>query len=99
MGIESKIQSLIQNNAVVIFSKTYCPYCRKAKELFSRLGWQYVAFELDTESDGASVQEELFRLTQQKTVPNVFVKGKHIGGCDATYAAEQKGELQALYMA
>lgn len=35
--------------------------------------------------DGPSIQQVLVELTNQRTVPNVFVNGKHIGGCDATY--------------
>lgn len=35
--------------------------------------------------DGPSIQQVLVELTNQRTVPNVFVNGTHIGGCDATY--------------
>lgn len=36
-------------------------------------------------ADGPSIQQVLAELTNQRTVPNVFVNGKHVGGCDATY--------------
>ncbi|EOA97359.1 Thioredoxin reductase 3, partial [Anas platyrhynchos] len=46
--------------------------------------------------DGPSIQQVLAELTNQRTVPNVFVNGKHVGGCDATYKAYQNGTLQKL---
>lgn len=46
--------------------------------------------------DGAAVQEVLFEKTKQKTVPNVFVNGKHVGGCDATLQAHKDGKLAEL---
>uniref|UniRef100_A0A8C2TZP2 thioredoxin-disulfide reductase (NADPH) n=1 Tax=Coturnix japonica TaxID=93934 RepID=A0A8C2TZP2_COTJA len=66
------------------------------KELFSSLGVQYYALELDVTDDGPSIQQVLAELTNQRTVPNVFVDGKHIGGCDATYKAYENGTLQKL---
>lgn len=46
--------------------------------------------------DGVAVQEALFVKTKQKTVPNVFVNGKHVGGCDATLLAHKDGRLAEL---
>uniref|UniRef100_A0A8V5HGF9 Uncharacterized protein n=1 Tax=Melopsittacus undulatus TaxID=13146 RepID=A0A8V5HGF9_MELUD len=47
-------------------------------------------------ADGPSIQQVLVELTNQRTVPNVFVNGTHIGGCDATYQAYHDGSLQKL---
>lgn len=66
------------------------------KELFSSLGVQYYALELDVTDDGPSIQQVLAELTNQRTVPNVFINGKHIGGCDATYKAYENGTLQRI---
>lgn len=46
-------------------------------------------------SEGADIQAELLELTKQRTVPNVFVNGKHIGGNDDTHAALKNGAFQA----
>jgi thioredoxin reductase (NADPH) len=46
--------------------------------------------------DGVAIQQTLFEKTKQKTVPNVFVNGKHVGGCDATIQAHQDGRLAEL---
>lgn len=46
--------------------------------------------------DGVAIQEALYEKTKQKTVPNVFVNGKHVGGCDATIRAHEDGRLAEL---
>ena len=57
---------------------------------------KFTAYELDEQSDGAAIQAALLEITGQRTVPNIFVKGQHIGGCDNTLAAIESGKLQAL---
>lgn len=52
--------------------------------------------ELDTIPNGTGVQNALFGLTGQKTVPNVFIRGQHIGGCDATVKLHEQGKLLPL---
>jgi glutaredoxin 3 len=44
---KTKVQSIIDENAVAVFSKSYCPYCRQAKELLSKSGAKFYAIELD----------------------------------------------------
>jgi glutaredoxin 3 len=46
--------------------------------------------------DGPALQMSLFKMTEQKSVPNVFVKGQHIGGNDNTQAAAKEGKLQEM---
>lgn len=53
-------------------------------------------YELDTEPDGDKIQEYLYGLTNQRTVPNVFVQSKHVGGCDDTMKAYGNGTLNSL---
>lgn len=47
-------------------------------------------------NEGVEIQMELFNLTGQKSVPNVFVGGKHVGGNDDTQAAARNGTLQEM---
>ena len=47
MAAERKAQQLIDDNAVIIFSKSYCPYCRNSKRTLEQLGAKYYAIELD----------------------------------------------------
>ncbi|XP_010029144.2 glutaredoxin [Eucalyptus grandis] len=91
-----KAKELVSANPVVVFSKTTCPYCVKVKELLSQLGVNFKAIELNQENDGSEIQSALAEWTGQKTVPNVFIGGNHIGGCDATTAMHNEGKLVPL---
>nr|XP_025948874.1 thioredoxin reductase 3 isoform X2 [Dromaius novaehollandiae] len=95
-GLKLRVRTLIGSHRVMVFSKSYCPYCNKVKELFRSLGVEYYALELDVTDDGPSIQQVLAELTNQRTVPNVFVNGRHVGGCDSTFQAYQNGSLQEL---
>lgn len=92
----SKAKNLVSSNAVVVFSKSYCPYCVQVKQLLSSLGVKSKVIELDEESDGSELQSALAEWTGQRTVPNVFIGGKHIGGCDSTVAKHGEGKLVPL---
>ncbi|XP_040214922.1 thioredoxin reductase 3 [Rana temporaria] len=95
-GLRSRVQEMVDRNPVMVFSKSSCPYCIKVKELFSSLDREYVALELDQCDDGNRIQEVLFEMTGQRTVPNVFVNKTHVGGCDRTLEAHRDGTLQQL---
>jgi len=95
-SIEEFIDRVIAENDVMIFSKTYCPYCKRTKELFKREKIEANVFELDQAARGSEIQQALHKKTGQRTVPNVFIKGTHIGGSDATLAAHEKGEIAKL---
>jgi glutaredoxin 3 len=51
---------------------------------------------LDQQADGSQTQRLLHKITNQRTVPNVFVGGQHVGGCDDTMAALANGSLSKL---
>ncbi|XP_010029146.2 glutaredoxin [Eucalyptus grandis] len=91
-----KAKELVSANPVVVFSKSYCPYCVSVKKMLSQLGVNFKALELDQENDGSEIQSALAEWTGQKTVPNVFIGGNHIGGCDATTAMHNQGKLVPL---
>ena len=61
----------------MIFSKSYCPFCNEAKSVFKELNAEYKSIELDNIEDGDKIQKELFELTGQRTVPNIFINGTH----------------------
>ncbi|XP_029098142.1 thioredoxin reductase 3 isoform X3 [Monodon monoceros] len=75
---------------------TSLPVQSQVKELFSSLGVDCNILELDQVDDGASVQEVLSEITNQRTVPSIFVNKVHVGGCDRTFQAHQSGVLQKL---
>ncbi|XP_030530985.1 glutaredoxin-C3 [Rhodamnia argentea] len=90
------VQNAIYSNKIAIFSKSYCPYCLRAKRIFSELREQPYVVELDLRDDGGRIQNVLLDLTGRRTVPQVFVNGKHIGGSDDLSAAVTSGQLQKL---
>uniref|UniRef100_A0A8C4EY74 Thioredoxin-disulfide reductase n=1 Tax=Dicentrarchus labrax TaxID=13489 RepID=A0A8C4EY74_DICLA len=94
--LKSRIQLLIDSNQVLVFSKSYCPFCVKVKDLFKELKVECNVVELDLIEDGTNYQEMLLEMTGQKTVPNVFINKTHLGGCDKTMQAHKDGSLQQL---
>jgi len=96
-SITTKIQHLIDNNKVVVFSKSYCPFCTATKNLFEALNIDVEVLELDQMgNEGVELQAALFEKTSQRSVPNVFVNGKHLGGNDDTQTAARNGTLQEM---
>ncbi len=65
---------------LVVFSKSYCPYCNNSKRILDGLNAKYAHYELNQESDGQDLQDALLKLTGQRTVPNIFIGKVHIGG-------------------
>ncbi|GBG65298.1 hypothetical protein CBR_g50339 [Chara braunii] len=80
-------------NPVVVYSKTWCPYCAAVKGLFTKLGVEFKLVELDELVGEEDWQYALSQLTGQRTVPSVFVGGEHIGGCDSTMELHESGQL------
>ncbi|CAM8912220.1 unnamed protein product [Rhodiola kirilowii] len=80
------VQNAIYSNKITIFSKSYCPQLQE----------QPYVVELDLRDDGFQIQEVLLDLVGRRTVPQIFVNGKHIGGSDDLSAAVQSGKMQSL---
>jgi glutaredoxin 3 len=92
------INGEIAANPVVIFSKTWCGYCLANKRIFSDnyAETPVVLHELDTMQGGDAIQAALLKKTGQRTVPNVFVAGQHVGGNEETKQAQKSGKLAQL---
>ena len=78
---------------VVVYSTDYCPYCTRAKSLLGKLGIKFK--EVDVTNDPAK-RSWLVQATGRKTVPQIFIGEKSIGGFDDLSALNQSGELAAL---
>ncbi|XP_078025138.1 glutaredoxin 2 isoform X1 [Epinephelus lanceolatus] len=90
------VQEVVSQNCVVIFSKTTCPYCKMAKNVFNEIGATYKVIELDEHNDGRRLQEALAQMTGARTVPRVFINGNCIGGGSDTKQLHQQGKLLPL---
>ncbi|XP_037523774.1 uncharacterized protein LOC119400964 isoform X1 [Rhipicephalus sanguineus] len=92
----SFIEQTLESSPVVIFSKSRCPYCRKAKQVFDDLKVSYHAVELDGRTDGSEIQKVLLQMTGASTVPRVFVNKQCLGGCSDLEEMYEKNKLQTL---
>jgi glutaredoxin 3 len=82
-GAPALIAEAVSTNAVVVFSKSWCPHCRRGKTYLAQGGDKAPkTFELDKRQDGTELQEALASMTGQETVPAIFIEGKFIGGAD-----------------
>jgi glutaredoxin 3 len=86
----------VSSNPIMIYSKDYCPHCIRAKLLLDNQGVKYMSREINLEEDGVETQAILYHMTSQKTVPNIFVAGKHVGGNSELQAVSSSGDLQTM---
>ncbi len=79
---------------VEIYTTMWCGYCARARSLLNRKG---VAFaEFDVEADSAKRSEMVQRAGGRTSVPQVFIDGVHVGGCDDVVALDHAGKLDPL---
>jgi len=82
------------NPEITIYTKGYCPYCHDAKALLTRKG---VAFdEIDVAASREEFASMVARAGGRTTVPQIFIGGRHIGGCDDLYALDSRGGLDPM---
>jgi thioredoxin reductase (NADPH) len=79
--------------AILMYTKQTCPYCTMAKRLLSSKGQTWS--EIDIEADPAQ-RDEMIRRTGRRTVPQIFIGDRHIGGFDDLAALDDRGELDPL---
>lgn len=82
---------------VEIYTKSYCPYCTRAKALLASKGVEFE--EYDITMGGEKRKEMIDRAHGRTTVPQVFIDGKHIGGSDDLAALDARGGLDPLLSA
>lgn len=78
---------------IVIYTTSWCPYCARAKAL---LGTKGAAFdEIDIEQVPGA-REEMLTRSGRRTVPQIFIGARHVGGCDDLHALDGAGGLDPL---
>ena len=79
---------------IVMYSKSWCPYCEQARQLLRSKG---IAFaELDVDAEPQRRAEMFERSKGEYTVPQIFIGSHHVGGADDLQALESSGKLTAL---
>ena len=78
---------------VEIFTKFACPFCYRAKALFDAKGVSYT----ERDASGGSAREDMLaRSNGRTTVPQIFIDGRHVGGCDDLMALDASGKLDPM---
>jgi glutaredoxin 3 len=78
---------------VLIYSKTWCPYCERARALLARKGVSFQEIDIETQPEQ---REEMIRRSGRRTVPQIFINERHVGGSDDIHELEAAGALDAL---
>jgi glutaredoxin 3 len=79
--------------AVTVYVSDWCPYCERAKRLLAE---KHVGFSEINVEDDAKLREEMIARSNRRTVPQIFIGDKHVGGCDDLFELDRSGELDRL---
>ena len=79
---------------VVVYSSRFCSYCHAAKRLLAARGAAFEEIDVDLQPERRA--EMIERAGGRRTVPQIFVGDRHVGGCDDLYALDRDGALDAL---
>lgn len=79
---------------VIVYSGPHCPYCVRAKQLLQKKGAVFT--EIDVKADPARQEEMIARSQGRRTIPQIFINGQHVGGCDDLYALDAANKLDPL---
>ena len=80
--------------SVEIYTWRACPFCVRAKALLDRKGVTYREHAIDGDEPARTAMAA--RSGGRRSVPQVFIDGQHVGGCDDLHALERSGRLDAL---
>lgn len=83
--------------AIEIYTQDWCPFCVRAKQVLDKKGVAYK--EIDAPGGSAARREARERSGGLTSVPQIFVDGQHIGGCDDLLALDRAGKLDPLLKA
>ncbi|GAA97367.1 hypothetical protein E5Q_04045 [Mixia osmundae IAM 14324] len=98
---QSIVDDAIASHHVVVFSKSWCPFCKRAKGTLSSLDVKeeqkpYI-IELDEHDKGSEIQDYLAEKSGQRSVPNIWIGQKHIGGSDDLETLKEQDKLTAMF--
>ncbi len=82
---------------IEIYTQDWCPYCSRAKRILESKGARF--HEIDAPNGSEARRESVRRSGGGTSVPQIFIAGRHIGGCDDLEALDRAGKLEALLRA
>ena len=78
---------------ITIYSSNYCPYCIRAKQLLGSKGLAFNEVVVDGQPD---LRAEMARRAGRSSVPQIWINGTHVGGCDDLIALDRSGKLDTM---
>lgn len=84
------------SEGIVIFSSDFCPFCIRAKSLLSAKSIEYTEVRVDGQPQ---VRAEMAEMAGKTSVPQIWIHGKHVGGCDDLMLLERLGTLDEMLAA
>mmetsp|Transcript_9261 Transcript_9261/g.10475 ORF Transcript_9261/g.10475 Transcript_9261/m.10475 type:complete len:97 (+) Transcript_9261:24-314(+) len=94
--MEDTLNTLISDNKVIVFSRSWCGFCSRVNSALEKLNTNPTVIDLESYPDGDDIASALKNKVGKTSVPQVFVSGEHVGGCDDTFAAIKDGSFQVL---
>jgi glutaredoxin 3 len=79
--------------AVTLYVSDWCPYCQRAKGLLAQKNVEFSEVNIE---DDAKLRDEMIARSNRRTVPQIFIGDKHVGGCDDLLELDRSGELDRL---
>ena len=79
--------------AVTLYMSDWCPYCRRARDLLTKKSIAFTAIDVEEQE---KFRDEMTARSNRRTVPQIFIGDRHVGGCDDLFALESSGELDRL---
>jgi len=81
--------------AIVMYTTRFCPYCIRARSLLESKGWDYQEIPVDAD-DG--LRSEMMQKSGQHTVPQIWIGGQHVGGCEELFRLEDGNRLDTMVL-
>jgi glutaredoxin 3 len=78
---------------VLVYAKPFCPYCTAARSLLREKGVEFREIDI---TENESERDRMVQRTGRRTVPQIFIGERHVGGYDDLAALDEQGELDAL---
>ncbi|HIK19370.1 MAG TPA: glutaredoxin 3 [Leptolyngbyaceae cyanobacterium M33_DOE_097] len=82
---------------VEIYTWSTCPFCIRAKALLDRKGVEYTEYCIDGDEAARAVMAK--RANGRRSLPQIFINDRHVGGCDDLHALNAEGNLDSLLQA
>ena len=98
-AVRGVVDKYIADNKVMMFSFSTCPFCKNAKKLLDDMGVEYTAVELNEMEGGMAIRAELAKKTGRTSMPNIWIGGEGIGGCNdgpGIMTLHKNGELEGM---